>query len=120
MRRLQALARGQSVLTKEGFEGAPVAEIIRLEFEAFSNKITAVGPVVMLNSRAAQTFALLVHELATNASKHGALSGADKGPDRYPLVGRGCGRGGEVQVSMAGTQWTAGRASDPHRASVAS
>jgi PAS domain S-box-containing protein len=79
MRRLQALARGQSVLTKEGFEGAPVAEIIRLEFEAFSNRVSAVGPVVMLNSRAAQTFALLVHELATNASKHGALSVPTKG-----------------------------------------
>jgi two-component sensor histidine kinase len=79
MQRLQALARSQSVLMKEGFEGVPVAEIIRLEFEAFSNRVTAVGPVVMLNSRAAQTFALLVHELATNASKHGALSVPAKG-----------------------------------------
>jgi PAS domain S-box-containing protein len=78
-RRLQALARSQSVLMKEGFEGAPLAEIIRLEFEAFSNRVAAVGPVVMLNSRAAQTFALLVHELATNASKHGALSLPAKG-----------------------------------------
>jgi two-component sensor histidine kinase len=77
--RLQALARSQSVLMKEGFEGVPVTEIIRLEFEAFSNRVTAVGPVVMLNSRAAQTFALLVHELATNASKHGALSVPAKG-----------------------------------------
>jgi two-component system CheB/CheR fusion protein len=29
---------------------------------------------VLLNPKIAQTFALLVHELATNATKHGALS----------------------------------------------
>jgi two-component sensor histidine kinase len=51
-----------------------VAEIIRLEFEGFSDRVTAVGPDVMLNSRVAQTFALLLHELATNATKYGALS----------------------------------------------
>ncbi len=51
-----------------------MAEIVRLEFEAFSERIKAVGPDVMLNPRAAQTFALLLHELATNAVKHGALS----------------------------------------------
>ncbi len=76
--RLKALAQTQSALTSEGF-GAPVAEIIRLEFEAFSNRVTAIGPAVMLNSRVAQTFALLVHELATNAAKYGALSGPPSG-----------------------------------------
>jgi two-component sensor histidine kinase len=55
------------VLVSEGFEGAPVAEIIRLEVEGFSDRVKAVGPDMMLNPRVAQTFALVVHELATNA-----------------------------------------------------
>jgi PAS domain S-box-containing protein len=75
IQRLHALARSQTVLIREDFRGAPVAEIIRLEFEGFSNRVKAVGPDLMLNARVAQTFSLVVHELATNATKHGALSG---------------------------------------------
>jgi two-component sensor histidine kinase len=63
----------------KGFQGALVAEIIRLEFEGFSDRVSAVGPNVLLNSKAAQTFALLLHELATNAAKYGALLQPDKG-----------------------------------------
>ena len=77
IKRLHALARSQSVLISEGFEGAPLTEIVRLEFESFSDQIEAVGPHVMLSPRVAQTFALLVHELATNATKYGALSRPD-------------------------------------------
>jgi two-component sensor histidine kinase len=65
------------VLIAEGFEGAPLNEIVRLEFESFSDRVKAVGPRVMLNPRVAQTFTLLVHELATNATKYGALSRPD-------------------------------------------
>jgi two-component sensor histidine kinase len=72
--RIQALARSQSVLVAGGFEGGPLSEIIRLELAAFSDRVEAVGPVVMLNRRIAQTFGLTLHELATNAIKHGALS----------------------------------------------
>jgi PAS domain S-box-containing protein len=72
--RIQALARSQSALLIGGFEGAPIAEIIRLEFEGFSDQVKSVGPNVLLNPRVAQTFALVVHELATNATKYGALS----------------------------------------------
>lgn len=72
--RIQALARSQSALLTGGFEGAPIAEIIRLEFEGFSDQVKSVGPDFLLNPRVAQTFALVVHELATNATKHGALS----------------------------------------------
>jgi two-component sensor histidine kinase len=77
IQRLHALARNQSVLIAEGFAGAPLTEIVRLEFESFSDRVKAVGPRVMLNPRVAQTFTLLVHELATNATKYGALSRPD-------------------------------------------
>jgi len=74
MRRLQALARSQSALMGKGFQGAFLAEIIRMEFEGFSDRVVVAGPDVMLNSRATQTFSLLLHELATNAAKYGSLS----------------------------------------------
>lgn len=41
-------------------------------------RISVTGPDVILQPRAAQTFALALHELATNAAKYGSLS-ADVG-----------------------------------------
>jgi PAS domain S-box-containing protein len=75
IQRLHALGRSQSVLIDGGFEGALLTEIVNLEVESFSDRVKVVGPHVMLNPRVAQTFALLLHELATNAAKYGALSG---------------------------------------------
>jgi two-component system CheB/CheR fusion protein len=75
--RIQALARSQSVLMADGFEYASLSEIVRLELEAFSDQVNFDGPDVMLNPKTAQTFALLIHELATNATKYGALSRPD-------------------------------------------
>jgi PAS domain S-box-containing protein len=73
-KRIQALARSQSVFVGDGVEGVPLADIIRLEFEGFSERVAAAGPDIMLSPRVAQTFTLVVHELATNATKYGALS----------------------------------------------
>jgi two-component sensor histidine kinase len=72
--RIQALSRSQSLLVGGSLEGATVADIIRLESEGFTSQIRAEGPPVILHPRVAQTFALVVHELATNAMKYGALS----------------------------------------------
>jgi len=77
MKRIQTLAQSQSVLAEGGLQGAPIAEIVRFEVEGFSERVAASGPDIMLNPRHAQTFSLLVHELATNALKHGSLSTAN-------------------------------------------
>ena len=74
MERIQALARSMNVLESGETESAPIGEIVRLEAEDFSDRVSATGPEVRLNGRAAQTLALVVHELVTNATKYGALS----------------------------------------------
>lgn len=74
MQRLQAIAKSQTALESGGFSGASLKEITRLEFAAVAGRIEAVGPEVLLNPRAAQTFSMLLHELGTNSMKYGALS----------------------------------------------
>jgi len=74
LRRLQALARTDTILTDASWTGASLAEIVRLEMEAFTDRTSIEGPLVVLQPAIAQTFALLIHELATNALKYGALS----------------------------------------------
>src|SRR5476651_1275565 len=100
--RILSLARSQSVLVAGGFEGAPLSEIVRLELEAFSDRVEAAGPAIMLNRRVAQTFGLIMHELATNATKHGALSQAGgqisvhwsiEDPEKLPAGDTGTGTG---------------------------
>jgi PAS domain S-box-containing protein len=75
--RVQALSRTYSVLTAGNFEGAPLTVLVESELGAMAGRLEASGPAVVLNDKAAQTFALLLHELATNALKHGAWSVRD-------------------------------------------
>jgi two-component sensor histidine kinase len=72
--RLQALANTYSSLTDEAFEGALLSTIVGSELGSFGARAQISGPEIMLTAKVAQTFALVIHELATNASKYGALS----------------------------------------------
>ncbi|WP_343062270.1 PAS domain S-box protein [Hyphomicrobium methylovorum] len=78
--RLQALARMHSLLTDSTWQGAELSSIIRdqLQFSgAGEDRISYSGPALVLNSQVALHLALVLHELVTNALKHGALSNND-------------------------------------------
>ncbi|MES1155797.1 MAG: HWE histidine kinase domain-containing protein, partial [Pseudorhodoplanes sp.] len=72
--RLQALANAMSLLTASDWKSVDFRSLITDEILPFSERISTSGPDISLKARSAQTFALLLHELATNAAKHGAFS----------------------------------------------
>ena len=71
--RLHALAEAQNLLTEANWGGAYLEDIVGRELASFAGRISIDGPRVLLRSNAVQGFTLVVHELATNAAKHGAL-----------------------------------------------
>jgi len=72
--RLQSLARTHSQLTDSQWAGLRLGDIVRSELEPFATRTKVDGGDVTLAPQVAQNFSLAVHELLTNAVKHGALS----------------------------------------------
>jgi PAS domain S-box-containing protein len=72
--RLDALALSHQMLANAAWEGAPLVEMLEQESAAFSARVSIMGCDLFLNASAAQQFALITHELMTNAVKYGALS----------------------------------------------
>jgi PAS domain S-box-containing protein len=72
--RLHSLAETHAMLLGRDWQGADLAEVVRTEMKPYADRVHTDGPSLVLNAEAAQNFALALHELATNAAKHGALS----------------------------------------------
>lgn len=72
--RLQALGRAHELLVEASWSGAPLQQVVESELAGFSDRVKVSGPELRLSASAVQTFALIVHELLTNAAKYGALS----------------------------------------------
>jgi len=77
--RLQALSRVQGLLARADREAVDLRALVEAELEAHGDggadpgKVRVEGPPVALPAGFAQTLALALHELATNAVKYGAL-----------------------------------------------
>jgi PAS domain S-box-containing protein len=76
--RIRALSRTHTLLSEARWQGVDLGRIVEEEMAPFSTeqskKIAAAGAAVSLPPPAAQSLALALHELVTNAIKHGALS----------------------------------------------
>jgi PAS domain S-box-containing protein len=75
--RVQALAKAHTLLTKTMMQGADVMELVSEQVllgVSDDNRISCSGPLLVLDAQAALHLALILHELATNARKYGALS----------------------------------------------
>jgi len=74
--RIKALARAHTLLSDSRWHGADLARLVSEELAPYrsGDKISIDGPGISLQPSTAQGLALALHELATNAAKHGALS----------------------------------------------
>jgi PAS domain S-box-containing protein len=105
--RIRSLARAHSLLAASRWEGADLMRLVAEELAPFAERDAArvgiEGPAIRLRPEAAQALALVVHELATNAAKYGALSvEGGRVEVSWALVGTGA-EGGEEAGARDGT-----------------
>jgi PAS domain S-box-containing protein len=76
--RLFALAHAHDMLTRENWDGAELSSLIAQAITPYGGveggRFEITGPKLRLNPQMALAIAMALHELATNATKYGALS----------------------------------------------
>jgi two-component sensor histidine kinase len=79
--RIQALANAHGLLAQSRWVDADLAELVRQELAPYLQqerpRARIDGPHVPVLPSVAQAIAVMLHELATNAAKYGALSAID-------------------------------------------
>jgi PAS domain S-box-containing protein len=74
--RLHGLSLSHDLLVRSDWRGVSLKDLVESHVEPFGfdeERITISGPFIDLRPEAAQSIGLALHELATNAAKHGAL-----------------------------------------------
>ena len=77
--RIKSMATTHEVLSGRHWQGIPLAELVHRELAPYAtaSNTRIDGPDDILGAEAGQAFAMVFHELATNAAKYGALSAAE-------------------------------------------
>ncbi len=75
--RLRAMARAHQFLIAANGRGTEISDMVEAGLGGAVHRTTASGPPARLSGSVVQTFTLAIHELASNAAKHGALSRPD-------------------------------------------
>jgi PAS domain S-box-containing protein len=80
--RIQALSANHDLLVRNEWNGVEIEDLVRAQLAPFvdliGSRIAVLGPTLRLKAASAQAIGLVLHELATNAGKYGALS-TDRG-----------------------------------------
>jgi PAS domain S-box-containing protein len=116
--RVAALARAHSLLAEGGWSGADLRAVAERELAPYATprrgataaaapppepQVSLDGPPLPLSPAAVQPFAMVLHELATNAAKHGALSAAGGRVELRWRAGRRAGDDGRLRLRWAET-----------------
>lgn len=72
--RVLALANAHRLITEGGWKSTSLSELLNTLLAAFLDRISFNGPNVFLEPDPTFGLSMAVHELATNAGKHGSLS----------------------------------------------
>ncbi|HEV7635110.1 MAG TPA: sensor histidine kinase [Bradyrhizobium sp.] len=76
--RLGALAEAHNLLSREKWQGSELQDVISRVLQPYllnsAERVRMRGPKVPLSPRLAVVLSMIVHEIATNAAKYGALS----------------------------------------------
>lgn len=75
--RLSALAASADLLVRRQWNSLNLSDLVEQTLSPFPRRVNAAGDTVTISGDVAEILALALHELATNATKHGAWSHPD-------------------------------------------